>query len=146
VAETTPATTSDKAQTGAANKERFMAAWLDSLFALIAGLAAASVFLPEQELQRAAVLICAFLAYFFVFEALLGATPGKFLFGLRVRRTDGGRCSPWQAGVRTIARVIEVNPVLFGAIPACVAILATRRHQRVGDIWAGTIVIDQETE
>ena len=62
------------------------------------------------------------------------------LFGLWVRRLEGGPCSWKQAGIRTIARLIEVNPLLLGGLPAGIVILMTEKRQRIGDILAGTVV------
>jgi len=132
---------------GDASKDRFLASWLDSILALAVGLVAAAATLPrDEELERALVVAAAFLAYFFLFEWLTGTTPGKLLFGLRVRRVDRGRCAWWQAGVRTAARLFEVNPFLFGALPAGIAVLATGRHQRLGDKWAGTVVVGWDVD
>ena len=77
----------------------------------------------------------------FLFEGLTGTTPGKFLFGLWVRRVDRRRCSWGQVGVRTATRLLEVNPFLFGALPAGISVLTSGRHQRIGDKWAGTVVV-----
>jgi uncharacterized RDD family membrane protein YckC len=127
---------------GDATKDRFLAHWLDSLLAVAAGLmAAAAVFPREDEVERAVSIGVVFLAYFFVFEAAAGTTPGKLLFGLWVRRVDGRRCAWWQAGVRTAARLVEANPLLLGSLPAAVAVLATGRHQRLGDRLARTVVV-----
>jgi uncharacterized RDD family membrane protein YckC len=127
---------------GDATKDRFLAHWLDSLLAVAAGLVvAAAVFPREDEVERAVAIGVVFLAYFFVFEALTGTTPGKLLFGLWVRRVDHRRPAWWQIGVRTAARLVEANPLLLGSLPAAVAVLATDRHQRLGDLWAGTVVV-----
>ena len=89
-------------------------------------------------------LCSAHLAYFFVFEALWSRTPGKYLFGLRVCQLDGSRCTLRSAMLRTLLRVIEVNPLLFGALPAGIVLLITERKQRLGDILAGTVVISNK--
>jgi uncharacterized RDD family membrane protein YckC len=127
---------------GDGTKDRFLAHWFDGFLAIAAGLVtAAAVFPREDEVERAVAIGVAFLGYFFVFEALTGTTPGKLLFGLWVRRVDGRRCAWWQAGVRTAARLVEANPLLLGSLPAAIAVLATGRHQRLGDLWAGTVVV-----
>jgi uncharacterized RDD family membrane protein YckC len=86
------------------------------------------------------ILVAVYLGYFFLFESVVGSSPGKLLFGLWVRRIEGGRCSWQQAAVRTLARVVEVNPLFLGAIPAGVAILVSTNRQRFGDMLAGTTV------
>jgi uncharacterized RDD family membrane protein YckC len=125
---------------GVASKDRFFAATFDELFIVIAGLATAMAIPDDQIVSRGAALVAIFLGYFFLFEALVGTTPGKLVFGLWVRRVEGGRCSWQQAIVRTLARVFEVNPLLLGALPAAIAILASANRQRLGDMLAGTVV------
>lgn len=125
---------------GVAGKDRFFAATFDELFIVIAGLATATAIPNDQIAWRGAALVAIFFGYFLLFEALVGSTPGKLVFGLWVRRLEGGPCSWQQAAVRTLARVFEVNPVLFGALPAAIAILASGNRQRLGDMLAGTVV------
>lgn len=95
---------------------------------------------PVQVLPGAAAL-GNYLGYYFFSEWLLGATPGKFFCGLRVRQLSGKRCTAGQIAIRTALRLLEVNPVLLGALPAGVSILFTKRRQRLGDLAAGTIVV-----
>jgi uncharacterized RDD family membrane protein YckC len=100
-----------------------------------------AAWVPSTEVAlRAFALVAAYLGYFFVFEAAIGTSPGKLAFGLWVRRIEGGPCSIWQAAVRTLARLVEVNPLVLGAIPAGIAILASTNRQRFGDMIAGTVV------
>ena len=44
---------------------------------------------------------------------------------------------------RTAARLLEVNP-LGGGLIAAIAVLATKDHQRLGDLWARTYVVRVE--
>jgi uncharacterized RDD family membrane protein YckC len=74
-------------------------------------------------------------------EWLTGRTIGKLLLGIVVVRFDGGRTRFWQILVRTLLRVVEVNPVLFGALPAGVLVLVSPNRQRLGDRLAGTVVV-----
>lgn len=66
--------------------------------------------------------------------------------GLRVRAADAGKCLIAAAGIRTVARIIEVDPLLFGGIPAGIVILSTKRKQRLGDILAGTVVVSKDAD
>jgi uncharacterized RDD family membrane protein YckC len=125
---------------GDASKDRFFALVFDNLIGLVLGYAAACAIPNDRVVLRGVAWVAVYLGYFFVFEALIGSSPGKILFGLWVRRIEGGRCSWRQAAVRTLARLVEVNPLLLGAIPAAVAVLASRRRQRLGDMLAGTAV------
>jgi uncharacterized RDD family membrane protein YckC len=125
---------------GDASKDRFFAAWMDSAGATVLALVAAGWVPGTQVVLRTVALVAGYLAYFFLSEAAFASSPGKLVFGLWVRRLKGGPCSIWQAAVRTLARLVEVNPLLLGAIPAGVAILASTNRQRFGDMLAGTVV------
>jgi uncharacterized RDD family membrane protein YckC len=76
--------------------------------------------------------------YYFVFEVIWGATPGKWLSFLRVIRKDGGKIHWWQAAVRVLFSALEYNPL--GAI----VIWSTPLKQRIGDLIAGTLVVNRE--
>ena len=77
------------------------------------------------------------LAYFVAMEAMLGATVGKYLLGLRVRALDG-RPIGWGAAIlRNLIRPFDAGLGLVCAI----LIWALPRHQRLGDLAAGTVVL-----
>ena len=77
--------------------------------------------------------------YYGVLEALFGATVGKALTGLRVTDLEGRRIG-WQGAiVRNLARLLDVLP--FAYLLGGILTLATKRHQRLGDLLAGTIVV-----
>ena len=147
---------------GNATKLRIFAAGIDNLLATIVGFfitsslvramppgAADPIVIDGRELPPdpygSGWLIVAFgyLAYFFVLEGLWGTTPGKRLFGLRVVRLDGKPVGLWAAGCRTLLRIFEANPLLFGEIPGGLAILWSKRRQRIGDMIAGTVVVSR---
>ncbi len=86
-------------------------------------------------------MVLSYLAYFLIFEALFCTTPAKFMNGLVVRDFHGGRCSFRQTLVRTLFRVLEVNPALLGFLPAAARIILFRNKQRFGDKAAGTVVV-----
>jgi uncharacterized RDD family membrane protein YckC len=68
-----------------------------------------------------------------------GRTLGKMALGLRVVSDDGGPIRFRQALVRALAAVMEIW-ILFGS-PALIASLFNRQGKRLGDLFAGTIVI-----
>jgi uncharacterized RDD family membrane protein YckC len=77
------------------------------------------------------------LYYFFATESGGGQTLGKKLMKLRVVRADGRPAGMGEIAVRTILRVVD--NYLIGLI----VMLATgERRQRIGDLAAGTIVVD----
>ena len=81
------------------------------------------------------------LAYFPVTEGIWGRSLGKLASGLKVVDKDGRTPAIWRIIVRTLMRLIEVNPGLLGGIPAGIAVLASKHRQRLGDMMAGTYVI-----
>ena len=70
-----------------------------------------------------------------------GGTPGKFALGLRVVGDDGGPERFRQALVRGLAAVVEIWMLL--GFPALISSLLSQRGKRLGDIFAGTFVIQQ---
>src|SRR5215207_7809818 len=73
--------------------------------------------------------------YHVAFEVLAGGrTPGKRMCGLRVVLEGGEPIGLRASAVRNLLRLIE-GPTLF-YVPAVVAVLATRRNQRLGDLAA----------
>jgi uncharacterized RDD family membrane protein YckC len=78
-------------------------------------------------------------AYYAVFEGLFGATLGKRVAGLRVTDLEGRRIG-WQAAIlRNLARLIDALPLLY--LLGGVLALTSRQHQRLGDRFAGTLVV-----
>lgn len=126
---------------GNAAKPRILASIIDNLFAMIIAFFAVALFKSQTQVNGGIILCLSYLAYFLVFEAIWARTPGKFIQGLEVRKLDGDRCDLKAAIIRTALRVLETNPLLFGGLPAGIAILSTERKQRVGDWLAGTVVV-----
>jgi uncharacterized RDD family membrane protein YckC len=120
---------------------RFVAASLDQLFALITAIAVAKAVPDSFPAVQAATIFLAYIAYYFVLEGLFARTPGKLIARLAVVRLDGRRCGWRQSAVRNLFRVLEVNPLLFGALPAAVSIYFSPQRQRIGDRVAGTLVV-----
>lgn len=126
---------------GVATKGRFFAMWVDSLVASFLGLLAASRLPPEADTMAVPAVIVVYLSYFLLQEGIWSTTFGKRLFRLTVCGLDGSRCGWRAATVRTLARVLEVNPILLGALPGAIAVAVSRRRQRIGDMLAGTVVL-----
>jgi uncharacterized RDD family membrane protein YckC len=84
------------------------------------------------------------IGYFPVFEHIYGRTLGKLVCRVRVVDTAGARPSWGQACVRTLLRLIEVNPALLGGLPAGIAVLTSKKRQRIGDMAANTFVLREE--
>lgn len=76
--------------------------------------------------------------YFPIIESIRGQTLGKLILGLRVVTTNGDSISFGQAVKRHLVDMIDF--FFFGMV-AIITIKNTPDHQRVGDLWAKTIVI-----
>jgi uncharacterized RDD family membrane protein YckC len=94
--------------------------------------------LPALVIIGVACLV--FLVYLTAFEGLVGATPGKFLLGLRVRTLEGAPCKFSQAAVRNILRLVDAIAVYLVAL---IVALISKKKQRIGD-WAARTVVVQE--
>ena len=73
--------------------------------------------------------------------ATRGRSLGKMVLGLRVVSDDGGPERFRQALFRALAAVIEIW-MLFGS-PAVICSLFSSKAKRVGDIFAGTVVVSE---
>ncbi len=90
------------------------------------------------------VIFLIFAGYFVVFEWLWnGQTPGKRLLKLRVIREDGRPITLWEAVARNLIRIFDAIPGFVVPVYSIglITIFANNRDQRVGDIFAGTVVI-----
>jgi len=81
------------------------------------------------------------IGYHVVFHALFGGqTPGKRALGIKVASSDGQPATVMQYVLRALLMPIDL--VLWIPVPlGLVAIAATAKHQRLGDIVAGTLLV-----
>src|SRR6516162_4515330 len=99
-----------------------------------------------DEALTAAILIIftvlVMVGYPLVFEtATRGRSLGKIAMGLRVVSDDGGPERFRQALFRALAAVVEIW-MFFGG-PAVICSLLSSKGKRIGDIFAGTVVISE---
>ena len=129
---------------GDASKARLIAAMIDNLTA--AGFMLFFVALvPEGfPIIKGIFIVVFYLGYFVVFEATWSRTPGKYFQALIVRKLDGSHCDWTAAFLRGVTRIVEVNPLLFGGLPAGLVITSTERKQRIGDLLAETVVVSDK--
>ncbi len=114
------------------------------LLGVIAGAASASGGLdPAADAAVAVVvLVLVLVGYPVIWEtATRGRSPGKFALGLRVVGDDGSPERFRQALVRGLAAVVEIW--IFVGCPALICSLLSQRGKRLGDVFAGTFVIQQ---
>ena len=95
------------------------------------------------------VLFLIFSGYFIFFEWIWsGQTPGKRLLKLRVIREDGRPVTLWEAIARNLLRIFDAVPgfVLPVYSIGLITIFMSARDQRIGDMFAGTVVVRERTD
>ncbi|WP_340106255.1 RDD family protein [Rhodohalobacter sp. 8-1] len=94
------------------------------------------------------VTLAIFLPYFIYFPLIEtlwnGRTVGKKIMGIRVTRIDGTRASLGSYLIRWLFRFIEISAT--GGVVAILTILINGRGQRLGDIVAGTCVVNERDD
>jgi uncharacterized RDD family membrane protein YckC len=99
-----------------------------------------------DEAVTAAIMVIftvlVFVGYPLIFEtATRGRSVGKMVMGLRVVSEDGGPERFRQALFRALASVVEIW-MLLGS-PAVICSMLSPKAKRIGDIFAGTVVISE---
>ncbi len=107
---------------------------------------ALQVFNGLTSLERAAGLLFIFLViwgYWTGLEVLWrGQTLGKRIMRIRVVRFDGSPVGPFESAVRNLMRLVDFLP---GCYPiGVITMLIDRRHRRLGDLLAGTILVREQ--
>jgi uncharacterized RDD family membrane protein YckC len=75
--------------------------------------------------------------YFAMFWSLVNYTPGKYLLGLRVVRTDGRDLGFWRSVLRAVCYYLSALLLFMGFI----WIIFDKKRQGLHDKIAGTVVI-----
>jgi uncharacterized RDD family membrane protein YckC len=79
------------------------------------------------------------IAYYVLMEGNLGQTVGKMLLGIKVVREDtGGVPGIGPAAIRAVLRIVDG---LFSYLVAFIAVLASAKNQRLGDMVTHTLVV-----
>ncbi len=78
-----------------------------------------------------------------VSEMLFESTIGNFLFGLKAVKKNGEKMNFWQPLIRHCADLIDMWP--FGLV-GILTIKFTKDNQRLGDMIAGTIVVERNKD
>ena len=120
---------------------------LINLVALVVGIAAALILsilsLPESLNPALGALgalsfVVWTVAYFTLFWASTGQTPGNRVMEIRVVTADGGMLKPRRALFRFGALVLAALPFFLGFLP----ILLNERRRGLQDMLARTVVVD----
>lgn len=120
---------------------RWLATWIDFL------LLASFLFVPDAVLgnqlyqKTLFVWLALIAAYYPVLEGFTGTTLGKLIARVKVVNEQGQTPGIGKALLRTLLRLIEVNPLLAGGLPAGIVVLSSKKRQRLGDMAADTYVL-----
>jgi uncharacterized RDD family membrane protein YckC len=84
--------------------------------------------------------------YFTLFEAFWnGRTPGKRVAQIRVIQRSGRSIGLLESMARNLVRYVDQLPFFYAV--GVIAMFASRQHQRLGDLVAGTLVVrDREPD
>lgn len=132
-------------QTPASLGERAIAYFIDMVVVVLYGVSLFTLFsflpsnLPDSTWLFVFLLVLPALGYPFLCETFNeGQTPGKRIMKIRVVKVDGSTPSVGNYLLRWLLRPID-GPVFSYA--GALVILLTERHQRLGDLAAGTMVV-----
>ena len=90
---------------------------------------------------KALIPLVFWFVYLIVIESIFSATAGHFIMGIKVVRIDFSRINFTDSLKRHLLDLIDFN---FFGIPAIISIKNTTLNQRLGDLWAKTIVINDK--
>jgi uncharacterized RDD family membrane protein YckC len=123
---------------------RWAGCWIDFIaIAVLNGLALAPTiaFSGMPGVVTVIIFSVVTLGYFPLTEGVWGRSMGKLITGTIVVDAAGRPPGLFRVVVRTLMRLVEVNPFLLGGLPAGISVAATKHRQRIGDLAAGTYVV-----
>ena len=94
--------------------------------------------IAASDLPVNLLFFAALFVYYVLLEALLAASVGKLVFGMRVVMRDGSRATGLAVLLRNLVRIPEAM-LLY--IPAAISCVASPERQRLGDHVARTVVV-----
>jgi uncharacterized RDD family membrane protein YckC len=89
------------------------------------------------------ISLIAGLVVFVVLPGLKGWTPGKAMMGIRLVNGEGNPPGVLRAFLRYILWIVDGFPYLIPNLVGFIVALTSGRNQRVGDMAAGTFVVDK---
>jgi len=120
---------------------RWIGAWIDLLVLLSALVVPAAILGGPLFKATAWIWLGAAIMYFPMVEGTWGRTLGKLITGTIVVDKAGRAPGLLKAALRTLLRLIEVNPFWLGGLPAGIAVIMSKRRRRLGDMLARTYVV-----
>lgn len=81
------------------------------------------------------------LVYFIIMEAMLGATLGKLVLGIRIVKLDGSPIGWGESIIRNLLRYIDQIPYGVPYLLGAIMVWTSPTRQRLGDRVAHTVVV-----
>lgn len=81
---------------------------------------------------------------FWIWQGLTGVTPGKGIVGIRTVNAAGEAPGVLRAFGRWILWIVDAFPYCCAPLVGGITMLSSKNHRRVGDMVAGTFVVDKE--
>lgn len=120
---------------------RWVAAWID-LIVLFLFILIPNLTLGDKIYHNTSdIWVTIACLYFPICEGYFGLTIGKLVTKIRVVDNDLKSPGFLKAIIRTVFRIVEVNPILLGGIPAGIIVYNSKQRQRLGDKFAQTYVL-----
>ncbi|MBD1392613.1 RDD family protein [Mucilaginibacter glaciei] len=126
-------------------KQKIIATLIDYTIYFIVFCIYTSVFDENPETGKSTVtglaalpLIIFWILYFPFLEFVNQATPGHDICKLKVYTLSGGKPSFSMCFKR---RLVDFLDIFMYGIPAFICISNTPKHQRLGDLWAKTVIV-----
>ena len=102
--------------------------------------------LDLSGLARTLILVGGFFVmwiYWTLLEVLWnGQTPGKRLLRIRVVKGDGSPVTVFSSAVRNLLRIVDFLPACYPV--GLLTMLIDKKHRRLGDLLAGTLLVRDE--
>ena len=102
--------------------------------------------LALSSLTRTLILVGVFFGlwvYWTLLEVIWnGQSVGKRLLRIRVVKSDGSPVTVFSSAVRNLLRVVDFLPACYPV--GLITMLVDKRHRRLGDLLAGTVLVRDE--
>jgi uncharacterized RDD family membrane protein YckC len=106
-------------------------------------------FLVGQEGKQTAWYVISFAAgliLFVILPGIKGVTPGKAAVGIKLVNEEGRPPGVLRSLLRYILWIVDSFPYIIPNLTGFITALNSARHQRVGDMAAGTFVVEKTHE
>ncbi|MEA2471942.1 MAG: hypothetical protein QOE38_2941 [Thermoleophilaceae bacterium] len=90
-----------------------------------------------------AIVFAGWLVIYVILPGLKGTSPGKALLGIRLVNAEGRPPGVLRAFLRYILLIVDEFPYILPMLTGFIVALNSERNQRVGDMAAGTFVVDK---